>query len=139
MLRDFSQRARELGDRLGPLLVQLPPSRPYAADLLERYLGLLEPDLRYAFEFRHASWQGPGVDEALAGAGATRVGAVEDFPFVYLRMREPPYEETALAALATRLRPVLDEGRDAYCFFKHEQEPTAPGFAEQLLTRLAAS
>jgi uncharacterized protein YecE (DUF72 family) len=139
LLRDFSLRARELGERLGPLLVQLPPSRAYAADLLERYLGLLEPDLRYAFEFRHRSWLQEGVDEALRSAGATRVGALEDgFPFLYLRLREPPYDEAALAELAARLRPALRERRDVYCFFKHEQEPTAPGFAEQLLARLAS-
>lgn len=139
LLGDFSARVRELGDRLGPVLVQLPPSRPYATDLLERYLGLLEPDLRYAFEFRHPSWQEPAVDEALQAAGATRVGTARaDLPFLYLRLREPPYDEASLAELARRLQPALAAGRDAYCFFKHEQEPTAPGFAEQLLTRLAA-
>jgi uncharacterized protein YecE (DUF72 family) len=130
---------RELGERLGPVLVQLPPSRPHAADLLDRYLGLLHPELRYAFEFRHPSWQQPGVDEALRAAGATRVGAVADsFPFLYLRLREPSYDDDSLAGLAERLRPALAAGRDVYCFFKHEREPTAPGFAERLLERLAA-
>ncbi|MGZ4385720.1 MAG: DUF72 domain-containing protein [Gaiellaceae bacterium] len=139
LLPGFCERVHELGERLGPVLVQLPPSRPYAADLLARYLGLLDPDLRFAFEFRHRSWQVAEVDEALRGAGATRVGASDpSFPFVYLRLREPPYDEAAITRIAHDLRPALDLGRDVYCFFKHEQEPSAPGFAEQLLSSLGA-
>src|SRR6266850_5992203 len=42
--------------RLGPILFQLPPAMKCDAGLLSAYLELLPRDLRYAFEFRHASW-----------------------------------------------------------------------------------
>ena len=42
--------------RLGPILFQLPPALKCDVALLRNYLELLPGDLRYAFEFRHASW-----------------------------------------------------------------------------------
>src|SRR5208283_2099523 len=41
--------------RLGPILFQLPPALKCDVALLDGYLDLLPADLRYAFEFRHAS------------------------------------------------------------------------------------
>ena len=58
-------------------------------------------------------------------------------PFRYLRLREPPYDDADLAAWAQRLRPLLDEGVRVYCYFKHEDEPTGPLYAERLLELLA--
>jgi hypothetical protein len=31
------------------------------------------------------------------------------------------------------LRPLLDDGVHVYCYFKHEDEPTAPDYAQQFL------
>ena len=127
----FCERVRALGDRLGPILVQLPPSRPRDDGLLRLFLDSLDPELRYAFEFRHDSW---AVDDALAEAGVARVGSLEGAaPFRYLRLREPPYDEAALAAWAERLRQLLAAGVDVYCYFKHEDEPSAPAYAARLL------
>src|ERR1017187_8035912 len=42
--------------RLGPILFQLPPQMKCDVGLLRSYLGLLPTGMRYAFEFRHASW-----------------------------------------------------------------------------------
>ena len=58
-------------------------------------------------------------------------------PFVYLRFRDPPYDEKALRDLAARIRPLVDEGRDVYAYFRHEEEPTAPRYALRLLELLA--
>jgi uncharacterized protein YecE (DUF72 family) len=58
-------------------------------------------------------------------------------PLRYLRLREPPYDESALRVWAARLRPLLAEGVDVYLFFKHEEEPSAPQYAERLLELLA--
>ena len=48
----------ELKDRLGALVVQLPPSVKYATHLaaMQEFLGLLDPKVRHAIEFRHKSW-----------------------------------------------------------------------------------
>jgi len=129
----FCERVRLFGERLGPVLVQLPPNRQRDDGWLTLLLGSLDPELRYAFEFRHASWDAPEVDAALAAASAVREGSLEGAAgFRYLRLREPPYDEAALAALAARLRPVLDAGVEAWCIFKHEDEPLAPRYAARL-------
>ncbi len=118
----FCERVRALGDRLGPILVQLPPSRPRDDGLLELYLGSLDPQLDHAFEFRHRSWDGVDVP--------VRVGSLAPGqPFHYLRLREPPYDEAALAAWAERVRALPGP---AYVFFKHEDDPTAPAYAGRL-------
>jgi uncharacterized protein YecE (DUF72 family) len=58
---------------------------------------------------------------------------VNDFdaqPFGYIRLREPPYAEDDLRELASRVRD------PAYVYFRHEDEPTAPAYAERLLALL---
>jgi uncharacterized protein YecE (DUF72 family) len=130
-VRSFCEQARALGERLGPILVQFAPTRLRDDGLLRLVLDALAPGLRYAFEFRHPSWD---VDDALAEAGVTRVNSLEGATdFRYLRLREPPYDDAALAAWAARLRPLLAGGIDVYCYFKHEDEPSAPRYAQRLL------
>jgi len=132
LLPTFCERARILGERLGPILVQFPPSRTRDDGLLRLYLDSLDSELQYAFEFRHESWQ--DVDDQLADAGVARVGSLEGgAPFRYLRLREPPYDEDELVEWAERLRPLLADGTDVYCYFKHEDEPLAPLYAQRLL------
>lgn len=133
----FLERVRALGDRLGPVLVQFPETRPRDDGFLFLFLESLDPGLRYAFEFRHESWE---VDDVLDEAGAARVGSLAGAAtFRYLRLREPPYDDAALAALAAKLRPLLAAGIEVYCYFKHEDEPTAPAYAQRLLELLAAN
>ena len=77
------------------------------------------------------------IDDVLAEAGVARVSSLEGpGRFRYLRLREPPYDERALTEWAQRLAPVADEGIDVYCYFKHEDEPTGPLYAEHLLELL---
>jgi uncharacterized protein YecE (DUF72 family) len=129
VLGTFCERVRVLGERLGPILVQLPPSRPRDEGWLELLRGSLDPELEYAFEFRHASWT--GIE------GVQLVNALDgEAPFRYLRLREPPYDEAALRSWAGRLRPLLDAGNRLYVYFKHEDEPLAPAYAEGLLRLL---
>ena len=131
LARPFCERAREMGDRLGPVLVQLEEGKERDDALLERLLGSLEPGLRYAFEPRHESWA--GVEPILDEAGIALVGSLEGAaPFRYLRLREPPYDDPALRDWADRLRPLLADGIELYVYFKHEDEPTAPAYAERL-------
>ncbi len=131
LIGTFCERVRALGDRLGPVLVQFPPSRRRDDGLLRLFLDSLDPALSYAFEFRHESWD---VDDRLAEAGVARVGSLEGgAPFRYLRLREPPYDKAALVAWAERLRPLLADGIAVYCYFKHEDEPSAPRYAKRLL------
>jgi len=125
----FEERVRRLGDRLGPVRVAVESPRD------EGLLALLQgsTELRLAFDFRHESWAGVDVSPAVR---VDDWGA--DAPFRYLRFREPPYSEADLAALADRLRPLLAAGNEVYAYFRHEDEPTAPAYAERLSELLGA-
>jgi uncharacterized protein YecE (DUF72 family) len=121
-----------LGDRLGPIRIKIPQARDDG--FLRLLLDSLDPDLAWALDFRHDSWSDPEVRARLDERAVSRVDSFEGTaPFRYLRLREPPYDESALAGEAARLMPVLEEGIDVYCYFRHEDEPTAPRYAERLL------
>jgi uncharacterized protein YecE (DUF72 family) len=63
----FFDRARELGDKLGPILLQMGPDfTPAELPALRDFLPLLPGDLRIAIEFRHADWIADGVLTLLA-------------------------------------------------------------------------
>src|SRR5919197_1495180 len=82
LIETFCERVRALGDRLGPILVQFPPTRPRDDGLLRLFLDSLDPELAYAFEFRHPSWEGVELE------GHALVGSQEgEAPFRYLRLR----------------------------------------------------
>jgi len=129
-LDEFATRVRALGDRLGPVRVSMKNARDDG--VLELMLGSLDPSLRIAFDLEHPSWD--GVEERLAEAGAVRVNDLDHpAPFRYLRPREPPYDEAAIAGLAARIRPLAGP---VYVYFRHEDEPTAPAYAQRLLELL---
>jgi uncharacterized protein YecE (DUF72 family) len=129
----FEERVRRRGDRLGPIRALV----GYARDegLLALMVGSLDPKLRIAFDFRHGSWEGIETD---LPANAARINELDsNASFRYLRLREPPYDDAALRDWAARIAPLLADGTDVYVFFKHEDEPTAPRYAERLRELLA--
>lgn len=128
--------------RLGPVLFQLPPHLKCDVALLENYLDLLPKDLRYAFEFRHASWLAEPVYAALrsrnislcvAESEKLEVPEVITADFVYYRLRKPDYSEADVEAIAARCKDLLAGGRDLYLMFKHEETPDGAIHAERLL------
>jgi uncharacterized protein YecE (DUF72 family) len=129
LIATFCERIRILGDRLGPVRLQFPENRKRDDGMLGLVIDSLDPELEYAFDFRHESWEDADVP--------VRVNALEaDAPFRYLRFREPPYDEQALERLAAEVRPLLADGLRVYAYFKHEDEPTAPRYAARLLELL---
>jgi uncharacterized protein YecE (DUF72 family) len=128
---EFCRMARRLGDRLGPLRVKIPQARDDG--FLRLLLDSLDPELPVALDFRHDSWDDLEVSARLDERGVVRAGAWEGTAaFRYLRLREPPYDEATLAALAGEIRPLVVAGVDVYAFFRHEDEPTAPLYSERL-------
>jgi uncharacterized protein YecE (DUF72 family) len=122
----FAERVRLLGSRLGPVRVSMKNARDDG--VLALMLGSLDPALRLAFDLEHPSWD--GVEVQLAHAGAVRVNDLDHpAPFRYLRLREPPYDEAALVELAARIRGISEP---VYVYFRHEDEPTAPAYAQRL-------
>jgi uncharacterized protein YecE (DUF72 family) len=141
-VKSLAETARVLGARLGPVLFQLPPFSKQDLPKLQAFLGILReqaPALRPAFEFRHTSWFEPGVFQALREAGAALCVA-EDEKLVtpleatadwgYLRLRRQDYTDAAVAEWAGRIQ--AQPWREAYVFFKHEDEGVGPRLAGQL-------
>jgi len=125
-LESFGAGVRGLGDRLGPVRVSLKSVRDEGA--IELLLGSLDPSLRVGFDLEHPSWD--GIEERLATAGAVRVNDLDHpAPFRYLRRREAPDEK-----LAARIRETSER---VYVYFRHEDEPTAPAYAERLIELLS--
>ena len=128
--------------RLGPILFQLPPAMKCDVALLRNYLELLPGDLRYAFEFRHASWlveevydilRQRNVSLCVAESERLEVPQVITADFVYYRLRKPDYSPDDVAAIVTRSKEVLSTGRDLYLMFKHEETPDGALNAETVL------
>ena len=124
----FEERVRQLGDRLGPIRMVVGSARDEG--FLQLALGSVDPAIRIAFDFRHDSWE--GIEAALP-ENAVRVNDLEAAaPFRYLRFRDPPYDDGDLEALADQIRPLLAYGIEVYGYFRHEDEPSAPFYAERL-------
>ena len=123
----FCERVRLLGEKLGPILVVLDRKRDDGFLLLLR--DSLDPELEVAWDFRHETWDGVDVP--------VRVNQLDaDGPFRYLRFRDPPYGDAEIGEWAERVRSLLDDGARVHGYFKHEDEPTGPRYAEQLLAAL---
>ena len=129
--------------RLGPVLFQLPPAMKCDAGLLKSYLDLLPKGMRYAFEFRHASWlveevyaelRARNISLCVAESERLEVPEVITADFVYYRLRKPDYTESDIDAFAARSKELLATGRDLYLMFKHEETPEGALNAERLLT-----
>ena len=127
-----SQTISTLGDRLGPVRIKVPQARDEG--FLHLLLDSLDPAMSWALDFRHESWSEPGIQDALDERGIARVDSrTGEAAFRYIRLREPPYDERALTAIDEEIRPLLAQGVDIYAYFRHEDEPTAPRYAERLL------
>ncbi|MET0218078.1 MAG: DUF72 domain-containing protein [Burkholderiales bacterium] len=145
---EFLRRAGALGDRLGVILFQLPPYLRKDVSRLQAFLALLPPDKRFAFEFRHASWQDDEVYEALRARAAmlcvtdTDEG---DTPFIatsdfgYVRLRRTHYDDANLSAWVERI--AAQSLARTYVYFMHEDEALGTGFARRIsaLWRAAGS
>jgi uncharacterized protein YecE (DUF72 family) len=132
------ETAGVMGEKLGALLVQLPPNFASAPERLQAFLGLLPAGMRAALEVRHASWKNPEVLALLEKRGVALVTSETDeelnpeltrtAPWGYLRLRRSSYSPEELKEWSRR---IAGQGWDeAFVFFKHEQ--IAPDLAQRL-------
>lgn len=137
----FFDVAGSLEKRLGAVFFQLPPNLKKDLPLLRDFLSLVPPGRRVAFEFRHQSWFDDELFALLRRNNAALcIADVEndlEVPFVstadwgYLRLRRPGYEARDLKRW---VRQIEGQGwRDAFVFFKHEDEAKGPLFAKRFL------
>jgi len=132
--------AQVLGERLGAVLYQLPPSLRADRERLARFLGSMPQAVPAAFEFRHPSWWAEPVfetlrehDAALCVAEVEGDGAplVATASWGYLRLRRGDYDAAGLRDWAAHVQ--AQPWRTAYVFFKHEDEATGPRLAQAFL------
>jgi len=139
----FVESASTLGEKLGALLVQIPPNLARDDDRLAGFLSLLPPGMKTALEVRNASWHAPEVYGLLEHRGVALVCSQTDedpeakvtrtAPWGYLRLRKMSYTPEEIAEWSRR---IADTGwEEAFVFFKHEQ--IAPDLADKL-TRAAS-
>ncbi len=135
----FFRIAATLGDRLGPVLFQLPPNLKKDLPRLKDFLPLLPAGSRAAFEFRHESWFDEEVYGALRDAQAALcIAEDEDLAtppvattgWGYLRLRRQDYGPETIAAWRDRIAG--QPWTEAFVYFKHEDEAKGPLFAEGL-------
>lgn len=117
-----------LGDKLGPILFQLPPNLKKDIPRLQNFLTYLPEDRRYTFEFRHESWFDEDTFTALRDrdiAMCVSESAELSCPLVctaswgYLRLHKLDYAPDALKEWATRVTG--QKWNDAYVYFKHDE------------------
>lgn len=132
----------ETAGRLGPILFQLPPSLKAEPGRLADFLAPLPRNIRFAFEFRNATWFTDRVYETLQSANAALCLAENESletpfvitaDFVYLRLRKPEYTESELESIAWRTRQYLTNGYTTFAIFKHEESPSGALNAVNLL------
>ncbi len=132
----FIDRARGLGTRLGPVLLQLPPNLRADPDALAAVLGEFPRDVRVVVEPRHESWWVPPIRRTLeryraalcwsdrAGRPLTPLWRTADFG--YLRMHEgraqprPRYGRQALRSWLDRIAATYGDGPDVFVYFNND-------------------
>ncbi|MDQ6883810.1 MAG: DUF72 domain-containing protein [Candidatus Dormibacteraeota bacterium] len=141
----MAEMVEGLGDRLGPVLFQFPPTAPYDEGRIERIAREVPSHWRLAFQFRHRSWHTAAIADRVEGLqaafchgdGEPEPGPLGRGAFIYLRLRREAYSPQRLTAWERRIRGYLTAGRDVFVYFKHES--AAPAYAQRLRDRLQTS
>ncbi len=147
----FIERIQGLGDRLGPLLFQLPPNWRPDPDRLQAFLEVLPPGFRYAFEFRDPRWFDERIFALLRQHQAAfcmyhldgRLSPKEvTADFIYIRLHGPgePYQgkytTNELAGWAGAISSWSSQDKRIFCYFDNDEQGFAPQNAAQLQAML---
>ena len=149
-----------LGDRLGPVLLQLPPTMPADAGALDetlaqfsaQFASLASPgstQLRVCVEFRHDSWLTQEIRDILTAHDAALcwsdrhsrpVGPLwRTASFGYIRLHEgaaepwPRYGQQALRTWLGRVSACFPPDADVFAYFNNDQHAAAPADADALM------
>ncbi|HEX5700317.1 MAG TPA: DUF72 domain-containing protein [Rubrobacter sp.] len=152
---NFLRTMAELGDRLGPFLLQLPPSFDVEGmGVLEDFLKRLPEGFRYAVEVRHRSWIGSDLPEMLRERGAALTlidypgmprmeGATADFSYIRWLgdRREFPEGHTHLEKnrdadlgwWSDLVGRFLEEGRTVFAYANNHYQNHSPSTLDRFL------
>ena len=136
-LRNFLPRVEALGDKLGPILFQLPPHWHFNLERLKSFFQALPRDFRYTFEFRDSSWWREEVYNILKNYGAAFcIFEMADMhsprqvtaDFVYVRLHGPgdayqgKYDKRTLAGWAGAFSSWVRQGKEIFCYFDNDEK-----------------
>jgi uncharacterized protein YecE (DUF72 family) len=132
----FFDRACGLGEKIGPVLFQLPPGLKMDPEKLRTFLLLLRTDRRYSFEFRNHEWFHPEIYSLLSEFGAAfciyelnaSISPLQiTADFVYLRLHGPEgkyagrYSMEQLRAWHERCEQWAGQSKEVFCYFDNDQ------------------
>jgi uncharacterized protein YecE (DUF72 family) len=148
LVATFCVVAGTLGDKLGALLFQLPPSLKRDLPLLDAFLRDLPQKVCAAFEFRHPSWLDDEVTARLAAQNvalcvadsermSTPVRITADY--AYFRLRDEGYTPDDVKRWADTIARETAACRDVFVYFKHEEEGNGPELARLLMNALGVA
>lgn len=153
-LDSFLAECSGLGSKLGPILVQLPPSFSFDAQVADSFFKLLRARFLggVACEPRHATWFSAEPDELLSRLQVARVAA--DPPIgaeaggwgglVYYRLHGSPrvyysaYSPAYLQDVAGKLSEARAKGAEAWCIFDNTAEGAATGDALTVMASISS-
>jgi len=132
----FLERADILGEKLGPVLFQLPPRWHCNTERFHTFLDVLPRKYKCVFEFRDKSWFIPEIYDMLEEYGMAF--CIYDFngqlspkritaDFVYLRLHGPgepyrgQYGTAVLAGWAGAFSTWSGQGKEVYCYFDNDE------------------
>lgn len=146
----FVERASLLGEKLGPVLYQLPPSMGRDDARLAAFLDVLPVHPPAAIEFRNDSWYDPAVFDALrerdvalcvADSPKHRTPISATASWAYLRLHgleeEASYGEEGLDEWAARVARFAATCEPIYVFFDNDRDGNAVRDARMLTQKLA--
>ena len=131
----FLERAGGLGDKLGPILLQLPPRLRADVALLDAALAMFGPSIRVAVEFRDDSWftddtravlERHRAALCLADSPRRRQPTWRTAEWGFVRFHEgagpraPGYERAALRRWIERLAETFTAEEDVYAYFNND-------------------
>lgn len=136
-----------LGQRLGAVVFRIPETDERDDAALARLLAAWPRDVPLVVEAQHSSWHVDETFHALRSAGAVLCTTDLDDqldppdirrtgPFLYLRLRRTRYSDAELDQWARRLVPFLDDGMDAFVFFRHDEDGATALAAEGFAARV---
>jgi len=143
-LQPFCEAGVDGKGKMGTVLFQLPPFLKADADLLGGFLPVLPRTMRFAFEFRHASWfqekyyallREHNVALCIAESEKLAVPEVATADFVYYRLRKGEYTAAEREKIRARVLASVPakSGGDVFVYYKHEDDPAGTMYAEELL------
>lgn len=143
-LKFMMKRLEPLRERLGPVLLQLPPNLKRDDARLQNFLSQLPGatyQRQFAIEFRNPTWHDEAVEQILRNANVAWVASDTDeadaqrrdtADFQYARLRKSEYDDNALSEWHAYFKRTA---KPAFVFCKHEDEGAPWLWADALLRK----